>query len=76
MKLNKKLLCDLIGKYEGKTLNSIYITQSGLLAAAHLGGAGNVKDFLESGGLIIFKDGNGTPITKYMKHFSGYKLHF
>ncbi len=76
MKLNKKMLSNFIGKYEGKTIGNVYITQSGLLAAAHLGGSGNVQKFLESNGQVIFKDGNGTPITKYMKHFSNYDLHF
>lgn len=76
MSLNKRVLSNLIGKWEGKTLAGIYITQSGLLAAAHLGGCSNVRNFLESNGAVIFKDGNGTPITKYMKHFSNYKLKF
>ncbi len=76
MTLNKKSLSAHIGKWEGKTLNNIYITQSGLLAAAHLGGCQNVIRFLESNGSNVFCDGNGTPITKYMKHFSGYKLKF
>lgn len=76
MSLNKRVLAELIGKWEGKTLSGIYITQSGLLAAAHLGGCSNVRKFLESNGVCVFKDGNGTPITKYMKHFSNYKLKF
>lgn len=76
MKLNKKLLISYIGRYEGKTIGGIYITQSGILAASHLGGSGNIIKFLESNGSIVFKDGNGTPITKYLRLFSGYKLHF
>jgi hypothetical protein len=30
-------------KYEGTILNGIHVTESGILAAAHLGGAGSVK---------------------------------
>lgn len=76
LKHNKKVLASLIGKYEGKSIGGIYITQSGILAASHLGGPGNVIKYLESNGTIIFKDGNGTPITKYLKELSCYQLNF
>src|SRR5210317_911205 len=42
---NRRTLRREIEKYEGKVINGIYITESGILAAAHLGGAGNVKKF-------------------------------
>lgn len=71
---NKKQLQDYIGKYQFKTYRGIYITESGILAAAHLGGAGSVKKFFKGG--EIFKDGNGVPITKYMTKFSGYNLKY
>jgi len=71
---NKWVLRDYIGKYEGKILNGVKITESGLIAAAHLGGAGNVKKFLDSKGEIIFEDANHVAITKYMKKFSDYDL--
>jgi hypothetical protein len=41
---NKAILEDVI-RYEGKVVNGILITESGILAAAHLGGAGSVKYF-------------------------------
>ena len=69
---NKKTLRRFIRKYDGKVLHGVYVTESGLLAAAHLGGAGNVIHWIRKGD--DFKDGNGTPITKYMKVFSGYEL--
>ena len=69
---NKKILRRQIEKYHGKTINGIYITESGLLAAAHLAGPGNVKKFLRKG--YEFHDGNGTKMTEYMVKFSGYKL--
>jgi len=71
---NKWVLRDYIGKYEGKVLNGVKITESGLIAAAHLGGAGNVKKFLESKGKDVFEDANQVPITRYMKKFSNYDL--
>lgn len=64
---NKKFLSKEIKKFVGKKINGITITENGLLAAAHLGGAGNVKKWLYSG--IDFQDGNGTRITQYIKMF-------
>lgn len=69
---NKKTLQKYIDKYDGKTVHGIYITESGILAAAHLGGAGNVSKWFRRG--INFKDANGTKITNYMQIFSGYTL--
>ena len=57
---------------EGKYLHGIYITESGVLAASHLGGAGNVKKWFRKG--EVFRDAIGTSITSYMKQFSGYNL--
>jgi hypothetical protein len=71
---NKWVLRDYIDKFEGRTINGVKITESGLVAAAHLGGAGNVKKFLDSDGAIIFKDANHVPITKYMKRFVDYDV--
>src|SRR6056300_724 len=72
LKKNKHTLRREIKKYVGKTINGIYITESGILAAAHLGGAGNVKKFFRKG--YEFKDGNGTKMTSYMVRFADYNL--
>ena len=71
---NRKILRRQIEKYNGKVINGILITESGILAAAHLAGPGNVKKFFRKG--YEFKDGNGTKMTSYMVKFSGYKLDF
>jgi hypothetical protein len=71
---NKKELSKFIGEYQFTTYRGIYITESGVLAAAHLGGAGSVKKFFKGG--AIFRDANGTPITKYMTNFASYNLEF
>ena len=71
---NKRILRRQIEKYHGQTINGIYITESGILAAAHLAGPGNVKKFLRKG--YEFHDGNGTKMTSYMVKFSGYQLEF
>jgi len=55
---NKHILRRQIEKFHGDTINGIYITESGILAAAHLAGPGNVKKFFRKG--YEFKDGNGT----------------
>jgi len=69
---NKHTLRREIKKYVGETVNGIYITESGILAAAHLGGAGNVRKFFRKG--YEFKDGNGTKMTSYMIRFADYNL--
>lgn len=69
---NRRTLRREIKKYVGKTINGVYITESGLLAAAHLAGAGNVRRFFRKG--YEFRDGNGTKMTSYMIKFANYNL--
>jgi integrating conjugative element protein (TIGR03758 family) len=58
----------------GRTINGILITESGLLAGAHLVGIGGLQQFINSNGRIVPKDGTGTPIPKYVKDFGGFAL--
>ena len=72
---NKWLLQDEIKRYSGKTINGVRITESGIIAAAHLAGAGSVKRFLKKGGKgRSIKDAYGTRIEHYFKDFAGYDL--
>jgi hypothetical protein len=71
---NKWILRNEIKKFNGKWINGIKITESGILAAAHLGGAGAVQQFLWSYGKKSMKDAYGTKIEHYLKKFSGYDL--
>ena len=64
--LNLKRLSNYT-KYIGSVINGIKITKEGIMAAAHLGGANNVKKFFDSNGKVDFKDGNNTPISEYFK---------
>ena len=73
---NKWELRNEIDKYSGKVIRGILITESGILAAAHLGGPGSVKRFLRTNGRRKFKDGYGTSITEYLRDFSGYDTSF
>ena len=69
---NKNKLQKFIDQFEGQEINGILITESGILAAAHLAGAGSVRKFFRNG--KEFKDGFGTSMTSYMTEFGGYKL--
>ena len=69
---NRRILLLYINTYSGTIIDGVEITESGILAAAHLGGPGNVKRYFKKG--KQFKDGNGTKLTSYLTQFSGYKL--
>lgn len=73
-KVNKWILRKDIQRSVGKKIHGITITESGILAAAHLSGAGNVKKFLRSGGSFAFNDAFGTSIKDYMRKFGGYDV--
>lgn len=61
-------------KYVGKSINGVVITPSGLLAAAHLKGAGAVADYLRSDGKMNSKDAFGTSVENYIEKFKGYDV--
>jgi len=74
--VNKWILRKDIKRNIGKKINGIKITESGILAAAHLAGAGNVKKYLRSNGSKRFEDAYGSSIQHYLKQFSGYNTSF
>ncbi len=69
---NKWILRREIESYVGQRIRGIEITESGILAAAHLAGAGNVKKYLRSHGHLDVKDAYGTSISNYLNKFRGY----
>ncbi|UKM64563.1 peptidoglycan-binding protein LysM [Flavobacteriaceae bacterium GSB9] len=73
---NKWILRRDIKNFVGKRINGVIVTESGILAAAHLAGPGSVKKYLRSYGLDNFADGYGTTVYYYMKRFSGYDTSF
>ena len=75
-KRNKWVLRRDIKRFVGKKIDGIRITESGILAAAHLAGPGSVKLFLRSYGALDFTDAYGTDIPSYMRKFSGYDTSF
>ena len=76
IKRNKWILRKEIKNYSNKSLGDLFITESGILAAAHLSGPGNVKKFLRNKGVTDFnkKDANGTSISDYIRIFKNYSL--
>ncbi len=71
---NKWILRKDINRFVGKRIGGVEITESGMLAAAHLAGPGNVKKYLRTYGEHNVADNYGTNITHYMKKFSGYDV--
>ena len=71
---NKWILRRDIARFEGKRIKGVEVTESGMLAAAHLAGAGNVKKYLRSYGRYDVKDAYGTNIAKYISTFAGYDV--
>ncbi len=63
-----------LDSYLGQTVAGIVMTESGLLAGAHLVGVGGLKTFLQSNGAQIPSDGNNTAITHYLSTFNGYNV--
>lgn len=55
----------------GSTFNGIPVTQSGLIAAAHLIGVGGLKQCMNGGKCT---DGNNTTAMSYMRRFGGFDV--
>lgn len=71
---NRMRLRKYIEAYDNKWVNGTLVTESGLLAAAHLGGVGSVMKFLKTGGEFDSEDVYGSSLSYYMRRFSGYQL--
>jgi len=72
LRRNKRILKYYITKYNKTTFNDIYVTESGMLAAAHLSGAYGVKKYFKTNGKYNPKDPLGTSLSDYLRDFSGY----
>jgi len=73
IKVNLVLMKDY-EHFIGDTIKGVPITKSGMIAAAHLGGARSVKLFLTSDGRLDKEDVLGTAVSNYMKRFSFYDI--
>ena len=73
LRLNQKRLADIIYQYDKKLHKGYFITESGILASAHLLGASNVRKwFIDK--YYDPMDGNGTKLTTYLIKFTNYDL--
>lgn len=72
LKYNHRRLESIIKQYDGTIIDGNVITTSGILAAAHLAGQGNVKKFFKFGKNP--NDKYGTRLTDYLFKFSGYTI--
>jgi hypothetical protein len=73
IKVNLVLMKDY-EQFIGDTIKGVPVTKSGMIAAAHLGGAQSVKLFLTSDGRLDKEDVLGTAVSNYMKRFSFYDI--
>ncbi len=62
--------------YVGQWIGGGQITESGLLAGAHLVGVWSLKSYLESSGSQNTPDPYGTPVAEYVHRFGGYDTPF
>lgn len=68
--INKWELQNEISQFEGKIVKGVRITESGLLAGAHLVGVNAVKRFLYSDS----KGNNNRALKRYIKNFGNYDV--
>jgi hypothetical protein len=60
-------LHDYFIKYNNTRVGAWFVTNSGILAMSHLCGTNATKEFLDSKGTKIAKDGNKKPMTDYLQ---------
>jgi len=75
LKVNNEILDKFIARYDGKVFKGVSITRSGVLAAAHLGGAGSVIAWFKNDSHTGLVDANGTSIREYMVTFANYPIY-
>ena len=74
LKYLKKELQPEIDKYDGQFIELYYMSESGILAMAHLCGPEGVRQFIKSNGRYIPTDGNGKRGTDYLQQYGRYNL--
>lgn len=74
MRDNRMMVADIIRQFDGKWYQGIYITESGLLAGAHLVGSYGLRAWLEGNPGVRIIDAKGTHVRDYVRMFSKYNL--
>lgn len=65
-----------IDGYAWETVGDTQLTTSGMLAAAHLLGAGALKEYIESDGRNDLRDPYGMPLSDYIAKLGGFNIPF
>lgn len=65
--ISKFIKSEGLDKYIGTEINGVTLTESSLVAVAHLGGKSGLKQFLLTDGKYNKKDSNGTSLTDYAR---------
>lgn len=65
-----------IDGYAWEMVGQTELTTSGMLAAAHLLGAGALKEYIESDGQKDLRDPYGMPLSTYIANLGGYDVPF
>lgn len=70
-KMGQEIKANGLDKYIGTTINGTQVTENGIKAMIHLGGAGGAKAFFTSGGIDDRRDSNNTKLSDYLRRFGG-----
>jgi hypothetical protein len=65
--ISKYIKSEGLDKFIGTEINGVTLTESSLVAVAHLGGKSGLKQFLLTDGKYNEKDSNGTSLTDYAR---------
>jgi len=60
-----------LGGYEGRVVKGITMTKGAIIGAAHLGGIGGARKFIETDGAYDPADSNGTTLSDYARTHGG-----
>lgn len=60
-----------LDRFLGQSVGGVPVTETGMLAVAHLGGVGGLRRFLETGGAYDPADANGTRLSDYLRMHGG-----
>lgn len=80
LRFNAKRLSTYIEQYSGKTIHGVKISKAGILAGAHLKGAGGIIEFFVRKGWYdrkdrnYLRDANGTHIASYIVKCQDFEL--
>ena len=74
IKKNRLYLKEYITKYSNTYVHGVWITESGIIGAAHLVGQRNVKEWLDCCNDWDRMDANGVHAESYFKMFANYKI--